>query len=78
MEANESMGWRYDVDLMSPVNSAAKDVNCELRSLVMKEGHPVFWTGCNALVVNNRIALHGRGIMPDDEGERVIQRLYVR
>jgi alpha-ketoglutarate-dependent taurine dioxygenase len=60
------------------MNDAAKDISDELRHLVMTEGHAIDWTGSTALLINNWIALHGRGDMPEDEGERVIQRIYVR
>jgi hypothetical protein len=78
IQENGVKGWRYDADLMSSMNDAAKDINDELRQLVMTEGHIIDWTGSSALLINNRIALHGRGDMPEDEGERVIQRIYVR
>jgi len=78
VQENGAKGWRYDVDLMSPMNDAAKDISDELRHLVMTEGHAIDWTGSTALLINNWIALHGRGDMPEDEGERVIQRIYVR
>jgi hypothetical protein len=71
-------GLRYDADLMSPMNNAAKIIGDELRHLVLTEGHAINWTGSTALLINNRIALHGRGEMPEDEGERVVQRIYVR
>jgi hypothetical protein len=71
-------GLRYDTDLMSPMNNAAKDISDELRQLVMTEGHTINWTGSTALLINNWTALHGRGDMPEDEGERIVQRIYVR
>jgi hypothetical protein len=71
-------GFRYDVDLMSPVNKAAKDISGELRQLVATQGHAIDWTGSTAVLINNWIALHGRGDMPEDEGERMVQRIYLR
>ena len=74
-----SIGWRYDSDLMVPVNSAAEMLHEELRSLVCSEhAHSIRWSEDKALVLSNWTALHGRGPGPDDEDTRVIERIYVR
>ena len=75
----DSIGWRYDSDGMSPANSAAIEVNATLKPLVT--GAPtacIDWSGDTAVVLSNWNALHGRGPRPPDEGERVIERVYVR
>jgi alpha-ketoglutarate-dependent taurine dioxygenase len=72
-------GWRYDADLMTPVNPAAIDAHNVLRELVTREDvHPIHWSGHHAAVFMNWSTLHGRGKQPIDEGVRVIERLYVR
>jgi len=74
-----SNGWRYDADLMVPVNSAAVHVDSVLRPLVTDEViESITWSGDKAVVFSNWSTLHGRGPQPPDEGIRVIERLYVR
>lgn len=71
--------WRYDSDLMLPGNAAARDVSDALRSMVHNEDvHEIHWTGDVAAVLANWRVLHGRGPEPPDEGERTIERVYVR
>jgi hypothetical protein len=75
----DAMGWRYDADLMHPVNEAAVRVNKILRPLVMNnEVESIMWTGEKAVVLSNWTTLHGRGPQPQNEGVRVVERLYVR
>lgn len=75
----ESSGWRYDVDLMSPANDAAVQVDRVLRPLVSSEKvDSITWSSDTAVVLSNWTTLHGRGPEPPDEGIRVIERLYVR
>jgi hypothetical protein len=75
----DSSGWRYDVDLMSPANEAAIQVDRVLRPLVSSEKvDSITWSGDTAVVLSNWTTLHGRGPEPPDEGVRVIERLYVR
>ena len=72
-------GWRYDFDLMTPVNADAEYVNNILRPLAAAGGIPgITWSGSQAVVMSNWHVLHGRGPQPPDEGTRVIERLYVR
>jgi hypothetical protein len=76
---NDSHGWRYDADLMTPANYAALHVDKVLRPLVTSEvDESITWSGDKAVVFSNWTALHGRGPQPSDEGIRVIERLYVR
>lgn len=75
----DSLGWRYDADLMIPANDAAIHVHRVLRRLVANEvDESITWSGDKAVVISNWIILHGRGPQPPDEGIRVIERLYVR
>ena len=75
----DSSGWRYDIDLMSPANDAAVQVDKVLRPLVSSEKvDSITWSGDTAVVLSNWTTLHGRGPEPPDEGIRVIERLYVR
>lgn len=74
-----TIGWRYDVDIMSPVNQAAVEVHKVFRSLVDTENvDHIDWTDDTAAILSNWTTLHGRGPEPKDEGERIIERLYVR
>jgi alpha-ketoglutarate-dependent taurine dioxygenase len=75
----DSVGWRYDADLMSPANDAAVTVDRILRPLVSSErvGY-IDWSENTAVILSNWDVLHGRGPEPLDEGIRVIERLYVR
>lgn len=73
--------WRYDPDLMVPVNEAALQVDKIFRPLVTSgQYETITWSGDTAVVISNWTALHGRGPKPElpEEGERVIERLYVR
>jgi alpha-ketoglutarate-dependent taurine dioxygenase len=76
---DNAIGWRYDPDLMTPVNRAAYEVNKLLKMLVFdKEPYCINWTGNNAVILSNWDVLHGRGPQPFNEGERIIERIYVR
>ena len=71
--------WRYDPDLMRPANETARKIDAVLRPLAGRGlGHSVHWSGNTALVLANWRVLHGRGPQPPDEGERIIERIYVR
>ncbi len=75
----DASGWRYDVDLMSPANDAAVQVDKVLRPLVTSEkADSITWSDDTAVVLSNWTTLHGRGPEPPEEGVRVIERLYVR
>jgi hypothetical protein len=72
-------GWRYDADLLIPANKAAQRVAEGMQPLVFTDAaEPICWSGDEAVVLANWTALHGRGPQPDNEGERVVERLYVR
>jgi len=74
-----STGWRYDADLMTPANHAAYVVDKILRPLVFqKTTDQITWSGKNAAIISNWDILHGRGSQPMNEGDRIIERLYVR
>lgn len=76
---NNSFGWRYDADLMSPANAAAIEVDKILRPLVARECNDcINWSKDTAVILSNWKVLHGRGPEPHDEGARIIERLYVR
>lgn len=75
----DSLGWRYDADLMIPANGAAAHVGEVLRPLVAGEvDESITWSGDQAVVISNWTVLHGRGPQPPNEGDRIIERLYVR
>jgi len=71
--------WRYDADLMTPVNESAIYVQSILNKLVYADvAEGITWSGDKAVVIANWITLHGRGHQPPNEGSRIIERLYVR
>jgi alpha-ketoglutarate-dependent taurine dioxygenase len=75
----DSIGWRYDANLMAPMNDAAIEVDEVLRTLVATgPAHRIPWSENLAVVLSNWAVLHGRGPEPHDEGVRIIERLYVR
>ncbi len=75
----DSTGWRYDADLMTPANQAACEVDKILRPLMFNENTDrINWSGNNAAIISNWNILHGRGPQPQNEGVRIIERLYVR
>ncbi len=75
----ESRCWRLDVDLMHPANSSAKEIAPKLRELVNRsDTNNLIWNDCTAAIILNWTTLHGRGTQPENEGERVIERLYAR
>lgn len=78
-KAGGSIAWRYDADLMTPANDAAHEVNRILKPLVFSEDvYNIPWSGSNAVIISNWMTLHGRGPQPENEGDRVIERIYVR
>jgi len=73
------VGWRYDADLMTPANEAAAKAHKMLKKFVKsEETETIYWSGSTAAILCNWATLHGRGNEPSDEGERIIERLYVR
>ena len=73
------VGWRYDGNCMCPANRAA----CEFQRLweqavASDEPDEISWDNNSAIVISNWIALHGRGPQPQDERERILERVYVR
>jgi hypothetical protein len=77
--SDEAKGWRLDVDLMHPANSSAKQIAPRLRELVNRtDTENLIWNDKTAAIILNWSTLHGRGPQPKNEGERIIERLYVR
>jgi len=75
----ELAGWRYDCDCMSPMNAAAVEIDRFLRPFVISgRADCINWSGDMAVVLSNWTILHGRGPAPEDEGIRIVERLYVR
>ena len=64
---------------MSPVNEAAGRVAKQI-SLRVNHSHPfsVKWTIGKVVVVDNWKVMHGRGPQPFREGDRLLQRIYVK
>jgi alpha-ketoglutarate-dependent taurine dioxygenase len=70
--------WRYDPHCMRPANDSALRVNEILKN--SPPGNMEFslnWAEDTALVVDNWKTLHGRGAMPINEQQRVLERIYV-
>lgn len=75
----DSIVWRYDTDLMSPINESAFKAEKIFYPLVKSEKVDLInWSENTAVVLYNWIVMHGRGPEPPNEGLRVIERLYVR
>lgn len=75
----DSAIWRIDMDLMKPANKSAIESQKVLRDLVFTtDTESINWTGSNAVIISNWRVLHGRGNSPENEGQRTIERLYVR
>jgi alpha-ketoglutarate-dependent taurine dioxygenase len=73
------VGLRYDGNCMFPANRAAREVQQFLEQAQMTEHrNKISWEANNAVVISNWVALHGRGPEPDCEGERILERVYVR
>jgi hypothetical protein len=71
--------YRYDANCMVPVNSAARQVQLELERIMSSDpGNPVAWRVSQAIVISNWNVLHGRGPGPEAEGQRILERIYVR
>lgn len=71
-------GWRYDAQCMIPVNSASANVQEILNELISRaQLRLINWTGDVAAVLCNWHVLHGRGAAPPNEGNRILERVYV-
>ena len=71
--------WRYDADLMIPANSDALEIKKIIDPLVRSDDTEfIEWKENMAVIIDNWTVLHGRGVEPQDENVRVIERLYVR
>jgi hypothetical protein len=72
-------GWRYDPVCMVPANQSANEISREMYCLAHSGiGFPIPWEQGTAVVIDNWMALHGRGESPENEGARVLERIYVR
>lgn len=72
-------GFRYDLNCMRPADSNAKEIDALLRRRCTQlEGEKVEWREGRVIVINNWTHLHARGIAPMNEGERVLERIYLR
>lgn len=75
----DTWGYRYDKQCMSPANAAAKEVEEIIQGLVLaKEGDAIDWSEGGAVIVSNWSALHGRGIQPNREKNRILERIYIQ
>lgn len=70
-------GWRYDTTYMRPANRAAHELDESVR-INASVGECISWRKDEAVVVANWGALHGRGPAPANEGQRILERIYVR
>jgi hypothetical protein len=74
----DQVGLRYDPLCMSPANPAARRAKLFLEDCFKKNSVCEFsWTKDTALVILNWKVLHGRGIQPLHESDRVLHRIYV-
>lgn len=76
---DQRVGWRYDDKCMFPANRAAREVKEVFEGLTKSSaGEWISWSGEEAVVLSNWRVLHGRGPAPQDENERILERIYVR
>jgi alpha-ketoglutarate-dependent taurine dioxygenase len=72
-------GWRFDRQCMSPANEAAAAlIEAIEKSGISYPSEHIVWARGEVLVLSNWDVLHGRGPAPADEGERILERIYVR
>lgn len=79
LRSTAAVGWRFDAQCMLPANGAAVVIRSAFQSLSGKEPWVASfnWSGRNALIVDNWKVLHGRGAQPINEGDRLLERIYV-
>lgn len=71
-------GVRFDRQCMKPVNASAREV-----AAYFDMGDPTVpieyleWRPHTAVVISNWHALHGRGLEPPNEQERIVRRIYL-
>lgn len=72
-------GYRYDPNIMLPANRQA-EIFVEAFNKVISEKNLIdlYWSGSNALVLNNWKMLHGRNQVKNEHEKRKIFRAYVR
>jgi hypothetical protein len=76
---NGEVGVRYDPLTMIPANAAAAKVQSGLPTMLAQlPTFSVDWEAAGTVIVDNWRALHGRGPEPAGEGQRVLERIYVR
>jgi hypothetical protein len=71
-------GWRFDGQCMFPANATARQMSAAVQNQTIQQKiEQIDWsTGC-AAVISNWTVLHGRGPAPNDERDRVLERVYV-
>lgn len=78
IQEKETIGIRYDPNIMFPVNNSSKRtielINCSLEKLKSIE---VEWTGDNIIIVDNWRFMHSRGDTSNDK-ERLLKRIYLK
>jgi hypothetical protein len=70
------IGVRFDPCYMKPANATAMALVDAVRQAATK-AHEFFWTGANALVIDNWRCLHGRRYIEDGDIGRCLSRIYV-
>lgn len=78
IQEKETIGIRYDPNIMFPINNSSKRaiklINCSLEKLRSIE---IEWTGENIIVLDNWRIMHSRGDTSNDK-ERLLKRIYLR
>jgi alpha-ketoglutarate-dependent taurine dioxygenase len=76
---NGEVGLRYDPLTMMPANRAAVNVQSGLLPLLADVPvASIDWADVGTIIIDNWRVLHGRGTQPEGEGQRVLERVYVR
>jgi hypothetical protein len=73
------VGFRYDPLTMIPANTAASRVAMTFPAEMNRlPAVSIDWETVGTLIVDNWRVFHGRGAEPANEGERLLERVYVR
>ena len=75
---NDENGFRFDPNIMTPVNKSAKEFNFKLLEVLNTiEKNTIFWSGNKAVVIDNWKNLHSRSPLEDINLNRKLLRIYV-
>ena len=72
------LGFRYDPNCMKAVGTFALRVDTPLRAAAHSlQAQRIDWSPGKVVVIDNWKCLHARGVPPEDETGRVLERIYI-